>query len=276
MKALIGKLTILIATITLAACFDDPGTDITWGNKAYFELDRAGQASPVVSKTYNRLNDGTKADLDVQVNIMGKAQKEDVSVTFEIDPASTAIAGVHYNKLTAGNTLTIPAGENVANIEFEVMPDNINTGETWTLIVKLVDGDLPIATDYDSAKWNLRITCNFPGRAAFTGSYSVNEPGYGSYGATLTADGTNANGVRTDNFWDFGGDVLYVLDPATNKVTVPTQTITMGGEGWVISKGGAGDGTYDPCTKKMTIPYKVVRVSNGLTYDDNTHTYTKN
>jgi hypothetical protein len=269
------RLFVVAGALLVTSCFDDPGTDTVWGGESFIELDRAGQASPVVSKVFDRLNDGTTFPLDVQVNVMGLPQSTAVNVTFEIDPASTAVAGVHYNKLTSGNTLTIPAGASLANIAFEVLSDNINTGEVWTLIIKITGGDLPLS-NYVMATWQLRITCPFPGRSFFTGSYMADEPGYDIYPATLTTDATNPNGIRTNNFWDFGGNLLYVLDAATNKVTIPTQTIQMGGEGWIISQGAAGDGTFDPCTGTMVIPYKVVRVSDGGTYDNNTHTYTKN
>jgi hypothetical protein len=196
MKTLIGKITILFVAIFMASCFDDPGTEIVWGDKAYLELDRAGQAgsAPSVPLTVTRVNDGNAVPLNVKVNLMGRPQSEDVSVTFEIDATSTAVAGVHYNKLTAGNTITIPAGENVANIEFEILDENINPGELWKLKINVTGGDLPLS-NYVSATWNIQVAC--PSDLGGTYSYSMTNILYGA-GASVCSSPQTGNGTLTE------------------------------------------------------------------------------
>jgi hypothetical protein len=269
MKAILNRLSIILAFFALVSCFDDPGTDILWGSEAYFELDRAGQPNPTVNNTFERLNNGTKYPFSAKVNLMGRPQSKDVVVNYTI--TGTAVEGVHYNKLSAGTSLTIPSGSNSATINFEHLSDNLNSGETWTLIITLTGGDLPLSK-YIVVTHNLRITCSF-NRANFVGNYNTLEPGYGTYTNVATADGSNANAIRVDNFWDFGGNVQYIFNPANNTLSLPTQDVVMGGVTYVVAQNGTA--TYDACTYGFTVPYKVNRKSDGASFDTNVHTFTK-
>jgi hypothetical protein len=263
------KILILIASMLLVACFDDPGTDIVWGDDAYLELDRAGQPNPTVSNTYERLNNGTKYAFSSQINIMGKPQTKDVTVNFTI--TGTAVAGVHYNNLS-GNSITIPAGSNVATLNFEHLADNINSGETWTLIITLTGGDLPLSK-YVVVTHNLRVLCAF-NRTNFLGNYSTLEPGYGTYTTVSTPHATITNAIVISNFWDFGGIIRYEFSTAlgSNTVTLPTQTTIMGGTSYTVAANGPA--TYDACTFSFTVPYRVTLTSNGSLQDTNVHTFT--
>lgn len=181
---------VLLSAFALTACFDDPGTDIVWGNKAYLELDRAGQPNTVITQTVTRVNDGQGIPFNVQINLMGRPQKDDVSVTFTI--TGTAADGIHYDKITSGNTITIPAGSNTANIEFEILDDNLDPLDpVTTLIVTVTGGDLPLS-NYVSATWRLQVAC--PSDLGGTYSYSttmiVGGPGAAPCAATVTGTGT--------------------------------------------------------------------------------------
>lgn len=180
---------ILLSAFVLTACFDDPGTDIVWGDDAYLELDRAGQPNTVVPTIVTRVNDGESVPFNVQVNLMGRPQKEDVEVEFTI--TGTAIAGVQYNKITPGNTITIPAGENVANIEFEILDDNMNPGPAVGLIVTITGGDLPLS-NYVAATFNLQVSCpsDLSGTYSFSTTMIVAGAGGAVCPATVTGTGT--------------------------------------------------------------------------------------
>jgi hypothetical protein len=153
------KLFIVCGALTLGSCFDDPGTEIVWGKDAYLELDRAGQPNPTSTNTFQRLNNGTTYPLNVQVNLMGRPRDTDTNVTFEIEAGSTAIEGVHYTKVTPGTSITIPAGQNIANIQFTVIADAIPTGAAnqVSMIINLTGGDVPLSK-YVRATYNLRTT----------------------------------------------------------------------------------------------------------------------
>jgi hypothetical protein len=274
----IFKIFILFIGVSLVACFDDPGTDIVWGDKAYIELDRAGQPNPVVNNQYNRLNDGTKYPLNVQVNLMGRPQSEDVTINFEIESGSTAIEGVHYNRLSTGNSIVIPAGQNTATVPFEVIADNIDpdapgTADDLFIIFNITGGDLPLSK-YVRATFNLKTLCPFL-RSNFLGAYTANEPGYGMYDVNFTADATDPNTIVADNFWDFGGVVkyLFVVTGTTGSITLPTQDVVMGANTYTVSQNGTT--TTNSCGDSFVVPYKVVLKSTGATQDTNTHTFTK-
>lgn len=113
-------------------------------------------------------------------------------------------------------------------------------------------------------------------RTKFIGNHSVDEPGYGTYSATLTA-GTAPNTVVTDNFWDVGVAVTYTLNPTNNQVTLTPRVYTYGSVTYNVT-GGSSPGTLDPCTGNFTIPYVVRQggtIGSGPVVDNNTHTYIK-
>jgi hypothetical protein len=113
-------------------------------------------------------------------------------------------------------------------------------------------------------------------RTKFIGNHSVDEPGYGTYSATLTA-GTASNTVVTDNFWDVGVAVTYTLNPTNNQVTLTPRVYTYGSVTYNVT-GGSSPGTLDPCTGNFTIPYVVRQggtIGSGAVVDNNTHTYIK-
>jgi hypothetical protein len=145
--------------------------------------------------------------LNVQVNIMGRPQSTATNITFEIGTTSTAVAGVHYNKLTAGNSITIPAGSNTANIQFEILDDGIEPNEVWDLVVTINGGDLPLS-QYVSATFKLQVSC--ASDLGGTYSYSMTNiiGGAGSAPcATQTGTGSlteGSNGVYSSSDFTFG------------------------------------------------------------------------
>lgn len=191
---LIFKSALFIGLVAVvSACYDDPGTDILPWDQAYLELDRAGQGNPTVSSSFLRLNNGTKYPLNVQVNVMGRPRDVATTVNFTIEAASLAVPGVHYNKITSGNSVTIPAGSNSANIQFEVLADNINAGESWSLIINVASPDLP-SSQYVRATWNLSVLCpsDYAGTYSFVSTNFVTGPGgnLGACGASRSGTGT--------------------------------------------------------------------------------------
>src|SRR5687767_8226975 len=108
---LILNIFFVFSAFVLASCFDDPGTEIVWGNDAYLELDRAGQPNPTATTTFDLSDAGGTQEFNVQVNLMGRPRTTDTNVTFEIETGGTAIEGTHYTRVTTANSITIPSGE---------------------------------------------------------------------------------------------------------------------------------------------------------------------
>ena len=266
MKKLNLYLAILFGfSLALTGCFDDPGTDIVW-EEAIVEIQEATTAAgTTITRSYAQQPNGVGTPVRLQVNLAAATRSEAVTVNFTV--SGSAIEGVHYNMVTSGNSVTIPAGEHFAYIDYEVLTFNFGTDEAQTITITLTDasGDVEVSSNYGTLTTNTRKECAFD-ITNFAGAYSCLEPGYGTYDVNFTQ--IDANTVEIDNFWDFGGVAQYTFD-ASGGVTLAEQTITMGGEGWVVE----GSGSYDPCTGSFSVDYTVVRVSDGLTYDDNTHTF---
>ncbi len=267
-------LTFLGIVAFTTSCFDDPGTDILLTN-SFVEIQEATTSGGTdIGKAYNRLNDGIGKRDSIRVNLVGKQRSAPISVNFSVDASSTAVAGVHYN-LISTSSVSIPANESFGYIYFEVLADNIDVGENWKLKINLtgVDAaDVKLSEKYKTFTRTMRIVCAFD-RSKFVGTYSVVEPGYGTYSVTSTAD-TDPNSIVIDNFWDFSGVVKYTFNPANNQVTLPTQDVVMGGVTYVVAQ-GAGASTYKSCEYSFIVPYTVTRKSDSQLQDTNVHTFTK-
>ncbi len=258
----------------VSACYDDPGADMLLDNVAVLEINEATTATVSdISKSYNRVTDGKRIKDSIRVNLVGPQRTTPINVTFSIDPASTAVAGTHYAMITT-NLVTIPANSSFGFIYFEVIDDNILPEEIWTLKFSLTENDAnaTVSSKYGVFTRSIRTLCAF-NRANFVGTYNMNERGYGEYDNVVAADSANVNSIIINNFWDFGGSVKYVLDPASNKVSLPIQDVVMGGVTYVVSAGAQG--TYDACSYSFVVPYKVNRKSDGALFDANSHTFTK-
>lgn len=258
----------------VSACYDDPGADMLLDNVAVLEINEATTATVSdISKSYNRVTDGKRIKDSIRVNLVGPQRTTPINVTFSIDPASTAVAGTHYAMITT-NLVTIPANSSSGFIYFEVIDDNILPEEIWTLKFSLTENDAnaTVSSKYGVFTRSIRTLCAF-NRANFVGTYNMNERGYGEYDNVVAADSANVNSIIINNFWDFGGSVKYVLDPASNKVSLPIQDVVMGGVTYVVSAGAQG--TYDACSYSFVVPYKVNRKSDGALFDANSHTFTK-
>lgn len=110
----------------------------------------------------------------------------------------------------------------------------------------------------------------------YTGEYTCDEPGYGTFLTNFTA-GTEENTIVEDNFWDSGLEVVYVLNPEDQTVVIAEGTtfvadLGRGDETWVIE----GEGTFNVCDFSMVVDYVVYAEADGVEVDANTHTFTKN
>ena len=157
MKNILIILSWLTAGVLITSCFDDPGTEIVWGDQAYLELQDAGKPNPTVSKSFTKdvAPPTPNVPFSSQVNIMGKQSGSAINVTYQIDASSTAVAGVHYKDLSGG-TISIPANESSATINFEAIPDNLTTSSV-TIVVKLTGGDLPLSK-YIQVTYSIKST----------------------------------------------------------------------------------------------------------------------
>lgn len=273
LKYILSACIVFVAT----SCYDDPGTEIIFGGLE-IEINEATLAGGVIaSKAYVRANDGIAKRDSIRINLTGAHQSSSISVGFSLDAANTAIAGVHYNMLST-SPVEIPANSSFTYIYFEVLADNIEQGENWSLKFNLNSTTAGVLSpNYSSFTRGLQILCPYV-RNNFVGSYSCLEPGYGTYAVSFIADPdpTRTNSIIVNNFWDFGGVVRYEFstNSASPSVTLPTQSVVMGANTYTVSQNGAA--SYDPCEYTFVVPYRVVLTATGVTQDTNVHTFTKN
>lgn len=92
----------------------------------------------------------------VQVQLIGEQRSTPVSVNFEVDGGSTAVAGTHFNVTTA-SPATIDANTSTTNIVIELIPGSVPAGQEVRLTLNLLGGSDGIAASVNLAKANIYI-----------------------------------------------------------------------------------------------------------------------
>lgn len=244
------KIFILISLLAtcLTACKDD---DVKGPSKASF-----------FGGAFSAKESDGKITLGIQLD---QPTKSDVVIN--LTTGGTATAGVDYTLSEA--TTTIKAGESNGSFSLTIILDCLAEGdETIEVSMSSASGISASGTYVVTI-----LASNAYVQKNFLGSYACDEPGYAVYDVTFSAD-ADPNSIIVANFWDSGGKVKYTFDPLTNKVTIPTQDVVMGGTTFVVSA-GTTQGTYVACTGTFTAPYVVKLKSSGAVQDVNTHTFTK-
>lgn len=282
-KLLTTVIGVLAAVTLLNSCFfKEPGTSIKF-NDILIEIEQAtrqGDANTKDTRQYEIVFDGQSTKDSLKINLVAAPQNEDIVVRFEVAPGgdasgTTAVAGVHY-RITSPEVI-IPAGQNFGWLKFEVNDDVLTTTPSQFVAIRINLASTTkgrLSENYKTHRIVLGGKCTYI-QSRFTGNYSVLEPGYGTYPATLTAE-SNPNRVTTDNFWDVGASVTYEFNPANNQVTIIGTTFVLGVNTYNVTSNGPG--TMDPCTGNFTAPYTVrlgATIGSGAVLDQNTHTYTK-
>lgn len=161
-----NKLTYIFLALALVffGC-EDPGTETVF-ELTFVELDAATTASGSRTYSYKRENDGVNKPSGFKVNLASKPLNQDVDVDFEILSNSSAIENVHY--VVSGSSVTIPAGENIAELPIDIIADNINAGEVLTINIRLTNSNVEIMDGLGEATHNIQITCE----SDIAGTYS--------------------------------------------------------------------------------------------------------
>lgn len=156
----------------------DGGLDILY-SEAFVELDAATTITGSRSYTYLRVDDGQPVPSGFLINLAAAQQGTPVNITFEVDPdASTAIEGLHY--MVSSNTVTIPANSSLAELPIMILDDNINGGESWSIVVNITNSDVPANPNYETATHNIAVSCPVES-SVFIGDYAI------SYGPDVQA-----------------------------------------------------------------------------------------
>lgn len=246
-------LAVLIASLTATACFDDPGTDTFFeGNFVEFN---DGNLPNGLTARFVRLNTTQTDQVNVQINRVSTNGSAPITVNLEVDPASTAIEGVHYE--LGSLTATIAANEFVTSVPLTVLTGNIDPSETPNLILKISSATgAEISTNYGDLTVAIRVICPSELAGDYTVFWEYLQTGDGDGGprqqftdfvlgdtpVTFTASGTGSYlvsdisfGLYTDGYDDTApvgriNDNCDVLTGASSNVDQYGDPFTINGE----------------------------------------------
>lgn len=156
MKKLYIYFAVAFAAMAMTSCFDDPGADVFFeGNEVEFN---AGALPNGLTATQTRTSSTQTDLLQVQVNRVSTTATAAITVTMKVDLTSTAVNGVHYS--LASNTVTIPAGEFVANFPVTILTGNIQPTESpvLKLVIESATG-AELSANYADLSINIRVVC---------------------------------------------------------------------------------------------------------------------
>jgi hypothetical protein len=206
----LNLLTYIMALFLVVTSCDEPGYK-TLLSESFVELDAATAASARRVYSYLRVNDGNNKPSGFKLNLASAPLSTDVNVTFEVVAASTtAIANVHY--VVNSTSVTIPAGQNIVELPIDIIVDNIDAGETFDIVIRLVSANVNIEPNLDQATHRIQITCN----SDIGGSYNALASGdfgdgsggsagtYSNYASVITFTPTATAGVYAINDITFG------------------------------------------------------------------------
>lgn len=156
MKKLYIYFAVVFASLAMTSCFDDPGTEVFIDlNQVEFN---AGNLPNGLTTTQTRSSDTQTDLLQVQVNRVSTDGSAAITVNIAVDPTSTAVNGVHYS--LPSNSVTIPAGEFVANFPVTILTGNIEPSETpqLKLVIESATG-AELSPNYADLAINIRVVC---------------------------------------------------------------------------------------------------------------------
>ncbi|WP_290699457.1 hypothetical protein [Lacinutrix sp.] len=160
---------------------------------------------------------------DFPVEILGGQDNtpttSDINISFEIDPASTAVLGNEFNFVNNTGDLLLPAGERFVNFPLDVITGNFDPDAPTTLIINLINtgNDSSVI----SANANV-LTITFVGcQADLSGTFQVSN--------SLCGAPTNTQIIGNDDgSWSLEiGDGFFLAGCTTNATLLNPATINI-------------------------------------------------
>ncbi|HMQ08456.1 MAG TPA: hypothetical protein PKC30_14235 [Saprospiraceae bacterium] len=173
---------ILGITVFFSAC-EDPGTSILF-DENFIELDAATTVTKQRTYSYLRLNDGVPKASGFKVNLGARQKSTPVSFSFEILSSSTAIENLHYS--VGSFSGTFPANSSVTELPISILADNIDAGEQWSIVVKIISQDVPVHELYGTGSHLIQVSCP-PNPSDWVGTYNTLASGGAGDGSGGTA-----------------------------------------------------------------------------------------
>ncbi len=175
----------------------------------------------------------------ILVSLMGMPQDQDITATLSHDPSSTITENMYT---LSANSVTIPAGESSASIDFSTIAANLPECETATLILNLEAGENTTPSEPgNKVVYNIRRIVSYAlenGFADLAGTWGVEESltngvYYDESSFTAVWDGTDllVSGLgeeMIDKFWGepvVAGGTCKMQVAEDGSITIPRQYI---------------------------------------------------
>ncbi|MEM1121748.1 MAG: hypothetical protein AAGJ18_14950 [Bacteroidota bacterium] len=138
----------VLFTFLILGCLacDAPGTDIVFQD-IFLELDAATTVTGEQTFTYKKILDGQPTPSRFIVNLAAAQQATPITFTFEIEENSTAILGEHFE--ISSNSATISANASSVELPINILDDQIEIGDSWTIVIKISSTDVPVNPNYE-------------------------------------------------------------------------------------------------------------------------------
>ena len=216
----------------------------------------------------------TTQDGEFKVSLIAVPQKNDVTVTFEIDTEnSTAIEGTHFTM--SSNSITIPAGESFGVFTVTALNSGFTFGGEFKILeLKITESTADVAVNYSTTSITISKEAFID---AFNGSFEAREfyppdpdPAYGPYLVTCAVvPGTN--NITLIPIYDWATQPVVIAfnpDPANKTLTVALQVFNPGvGAGLAVE----GTGVYDD--EEQTFEINATIYNGASVFDEVTFRY---
>ena len=273
----------LLSLVAITSCVKDDEEDFGSGPHI------VGFKNSVSSYIYTD-NDVTPVVISEPINLIGGSNGttsgENISISFSVDPSSTAIAGAEYTINSTGS-LTIPAGTDFVQLPITVNPAVLpgNTPKTIVININQVSTNNAVVSD---AKKSITITIakcasdlagmysltvtrldnsvvyNFPNEEIFELALGVYETSTTGPYDDLTDDGAPRNG--------------FIFNDVCQSIVIEEQNLGDYYSNLVRGTSDSGSVTLDPITGEVvsiTMRYSIRGFTSGVAERFFTAVYTK-
>lgn len=108
---------------------------------------------------------------DIMNGGSGTPYNEDLTITYEVDPSSTAVEGLEYNFVNSSKTVVVPAGTNFGMLPLDVITGNFNVTQKTTLVLNITAVD---KEGFVISNQSRKVAINFIGCLSLVnGTYTV-------------------------------------------------------------------------------------------------------
>ncbi|MGY6559675.1 MAG: hypothetical protein ACXIT9_10400 [Nitritalea sp.] len=201
----------------LSSCMEESDFFATWeGMEVEFDASTLPQNGFAAS--FVRLSETQRDLAQAQINLVAPPQNQPVTVNVEVVNTSTAVRGVHYE--LPSTSITIPAGQNIAQFPIEVLTGNITPSETPNLVLRITDASsgAVVSANYAQVTVRIRVVCPSALADRYDVAWNFIRVGNGQGGISQS--------FTYDNPTSFGGQVVFTA--ATGAGRYALDDITLG------------------------------------------------